>query len=184
MFFCFFFLSNKLSSPKDLDSLEGNITKMFAKCYYKNFETFRKWRLFFLSFFSDLSYGKKYETAPSHSFCVRAFKQRAVHFSATSKCLWTHISSSLICWYFQTLTESKFIRQIPELFHVICFPPLLQKLCPETFFFFLMWYLRFFRKTLKYIFKSYMVLEASVICLQINLEALKLSKDTPTYLHA
>ena len=45
-------------------------------------------------------------------------------------------------------------------------------------------YLRFFRKTLKYIFKSYMVLEASVICLQINLEALKLSKDTPTYLHA
>lgn len=131
MFFCFF-LSNKLSSPKDLDSLEGNITKIFAKCYYKNFETFRKWRLLF---FSDLSFGKKYETAPSHSFCVRVFKQRAVHFPATSKYLWTHISSSSICWCFQTLTESKFIRQIPKLFHVICLPPLLQKLCPETFFF-------------------------------------------------
>ena len=132
MFFCFFFLSNKLSSPKDLDSLEGNITKMFAKCYYKNFETFRKWRLFFLSFFSDLSYGKKYETAPSHSFCVRAFKQRAVHFSATSKCLWTHISSSSICWYFQTLTESKFIRQIS----CNLFPASPPKAMPRNIFFF------------------------------------------------
>ena len=96
---CVCFLSNKLGSPKDLDFLEGNVTKIFAKCYYKNFETFRKWRLFFI-FFSDLSYGKKNETIPYHSFCVRSFKQRAVYFSATSKCLWTHISSSSICWLF------------------------------------------------------------------------------------
>ena len=135
MFFCFF-LSNKLSSPKDLDFLERNVTKIFAKCYYKNFETFRKWRLFFFFFFRFILW-KKYETAPSHSFCVRSFKQRAVYFlphqSVYGLIFLLHQSAG----YFQIVTESKFIKQIPELFHIICFPPVFQKLCPETFFFFL-----------------------------------------------
>ena len=56
---CVCFLSNKLGSPKDLDFLEGNVTKIFAKCYYKNFETFRKWRLFFIFFFQIYLMEKK-----------------------------------------------------------------------------------------------------------------------------
>ena len=50
-FLIFFF--QIISSPKDFDFLEGNVTKIFAKFYSKNFKTVREWRLFFLYFFSD-----------------------------------------------------------------------------------------------------------------------------------
>ena len=59
----------------------------------------------FLYFFFRFIFWKKYETAPSHSFCVRSFKQRAVYFlphqSVYGLIFLLHQSAG----YFQIVTE-------------------------------------------------------------------------------
>lgn len=64
--------------------------------------------------------------------------------------------------------------RIPIYFTQEFFPASLAMVMPRNIFF-LVWYLRFFRKTLKYIFKSSVVLVAFVtICLQSSFEAFEI----------